>query len=256
MSKALIGYTGFVGGNINSQAFFNDKFNSKNIGDIDGKSYDLVVCSATRAEKWRINQEPEKDLDEIQSLIAHLKKVKTKKFVLISTVDVYKNPIDVDEDSALDLNNLHAYGRNRIYLENFCKENFITTIVRLPGLFGSGLKKNVIFDLLNGNNVDKIHPDGLFQYYNLDYIWKDIQKALDNNLKLINCATEPLKTSEIAESCFGVKIKNQPNEMQAGKYNMVTKNASLYGCEGKYLYSGTEVMRDIADFVRNYQRVL
>src|ERR1039458_1828507 len=101
MKTALVGYTGFVGSNLDSQNQFDDKYNSSNIGDIDGKTYDLVVSAAARSEMWRINQDPEKDLAEVQSLIDHLKRIKTKNFVLISTVGVYKNPINVNEDTPI-----------------------------------------------------------------------------------------------------------------------------------------------------------
>ena len=49
---ALIGNTGFVGGNLLRQQPFDALFNSKNIDDIAGRSFDLVVCAGVRAEKW------------------------------------------------------------------------------------------------------------------------------------------------------------------------------------------------------------
>ena len=37
----------------------------------------------------------------------------------------------------------NGYGRNRLYLENYIRNNYHDyLIVRLPGLFGKGLKKN------------------------------------------------------------------------------------------------------------------
>ncbi len=250
MSAALIGYTGFVGGNLNEQGDFSATFNSKNIGEIDDQTFDLVVCSAARAEKWRINQDPEKDLDEINELINHLKTIHTKKLVLISTIDVYKNPINVDEDTPIDTDGLHAYGKNRYYLEQFCKDNFKDVlIVRLPGLFGNGLKKNVIYDLLHDNNVDRIHHAGSFQYYNLDYIWRDIQTAIKSNLSLVNFATEPVRTDEIANRAFGIEFTNEPEGTVAGSYDFHTKYASVYGKSGSYMYTKAEEIADIKAFV-------
>lgn len=250
MRTALIGYTGFVGSNLARQGSFDDQYNTSNINEIDGKSYDLIVSAGARAEKWRINQEPEKDLAEIDSLIEHLKTVQAKQFVLISTIDVYKNPNDVDENTPIDTAGLHAYGSNRYHLEQFCREKFDALIVRLPGLFGEGLKKNVIYDLLHDNNVDRIHHAGSFQYYNLDYIWKDIQVALDNGLKLVNFATEPVRTDEIAKYCFDMdNFNNEPEGINAGSYNMKTIHGDLYGNQSGYMYSKQQELDDIRSYV-------
>lgn len=250
MSKnALIGYTGFVGGNIRNQNSFDDLYNSQNIGDIRGKEYDLVVSAANRAEMWRINQEPEKDLAEIEEYIQHIRKAKIAKLVLISTVGVYKNPNGADEDIPIETEGLTPYGKNRYHLEQFCRDNFDTTIVRLPGLFGDGLKKNVIFDLLHDNNVDKIHKDGVYQYYNLANIWKDITIAVNNNLPLVNLATPPVSTEEVARYAFGVDFTNTPSDITPAYWDMHSKYAAIYGSEGNYLYSKQQELDGIRDFV-------
>lgn len=249
MRTALIGYTGFVGGNIDKQHSFDDKYNSKNLSDIEGKEYDLVVSAANRAEMWRINQEPEVDRAEIDEFIAHIRKAKIGKLVLISTVGVYKNPNGADEDTPIDTSELLPYGANRYYLEQFCRENFDTTIIRLPGLFGDGLKKNVIFDLLHSNMVEKIHADGTYQYYNLDNIWKDISIALDNKLPLVNLATPPVSTREVARVAFNLDFTNRPEGISPALWDMHSKYADVYGGEGDYLYSKQQELEDIKEFV-------
>lgn len=254
MAHALIGYTGFVGGNINAQATFDDVYNTSNINDIDGKEYDLVVSAATYAEMWKINQDPEGDLAQINGLIGHLKNVKAKKLVLISTVGVYKNPNSSDEDTPIELEGLTPYGTNRHHLEQFVSENFDALIVRLPGLFGEGLKKNVIFDLLNNNMVEKIHSEGVYQYYNLGNIWKDIQVALDNELKLINFATEPVSTAEVAAYAFDKSdFKQEPEGVKPAFWDMHSKHAGLYGGTPPYLYDKQQVLNDIKTFVARHR---
>ncbi len=254
MKTALIGYTGFVGSNIAAQYQFDDLYNSKNIAEIEGKEYDLVVSAANRAEMWRINQEPQVDRAEIEEFISHIAKVKIKKLVLVSTVGVYKNPNGATEDTSIDTDGLTPYGVNRYYLEQFCNSHFDATIVRLPGLFGAGLKKNVIFDLLNDNNVDRIHKDGVYQYYNLANIWRDIQVALDNNLLLVNLATPPVSTAEVARDCFGVEFTNIPEDMKPAFWDMHSKYADVYGGEGDYLYTKERELADIKNFVDNYEK--
>lgn len=251
MTNALIGYTGFVGGNIDAQGEFDDKYNTSNISDIDGKEYDLVVSAAAYAEVWRINQEAEQDLERINALLGHLKTVRAKQFVLISTVCVYKNPNGANEDTPLVTDDHYPYGVNRIYLETEIRKLFPNAlIVRLPGLFGNGLKKNVIYDLAHDNMVEKIHADGVYQYYNLDNIWKDIQTALKNNLQTVNLATEPVSTREVAEYCFGMKgFDQQPEGVNPAFWDMQSKHAALFGGSGDYLYSKQQELDDIKAFV-------
>lgn len=149
MRTALIGYTGFVGSNLDLQYDFTDRYNSKNIQDIAGQAYDLCICAGVKAQKWVANQQPEQDLADIQALIDHLSKVDIKHFVLISTIDVYPKPIDVDEDSLIDKANHHPYGLNRLYLEEWVAQHYPKhLIIRLPGLFGQNIKKNFIHDIL------------------------------------------------------------------------------------------------------------
>lgn len=150
MRSCLIGYTGFVGSNLDLQYTFTDRYNSKNIEAIDGKSYDFCICAGVKAQKWVANQNAELDLDEIKSLIKHLEKAKIKRFILISTVDVYPKPIGVDEDSQINRDNHHAYGLNRLYLEDWVAHHFEDyLIIRLPGLIGQNIKKNFIYDILH-----------------------------------------------------------------------------------------------------------
>ncbi len=253
MKTALIGYTGFVGGNIKEQHGFDDLYNSKNIADIEGKEYDLVVSAANRAEMWRINQEPEVDRAEIEEFISHIRSAKIGKLVLISTVGVYKNPNGANEDTPIETEGLLPYGVNRYYLEQFCRDNFDTTIVRLPGLFGNGLKKNVIYDLLNGNMVEKIHADGTYQYYNLANIWKDISIAIENDLPVVNLATPPVSTREVARVAFGMDFTNTPEGVNPAFWDMHSKYARIYGGQGDYLYTKEQELADIKAFVEAQQ---
>src|SRR5581483_10363117 len=110
---ALIGHTGFVGSNLLRQRAFDATFNSSTIGGMRGRAFDLVVCAGARAEKWKANAEPERDLDNIESLIRALESADVGKLVLISTVDVFPAPFDVDEDTTVHARDAQPYGRNR-----------------------------------------------------------------------------------------------------------------------------------------------
>lgn len=148
--NALVGYTGFVGSNIYAKGKFDEVYNSKNIEMAYGTEPDLLIYAGLRAEKYLANNAPEKDLELIAQAEENIKKIKPKKLVLISTIDVFKHPQNVDENSAIDIENLHAYGYNRYLLEEWVRKNYPDAlIIRLPGLFGKNIKKNFIYDYIN-----------------------------------------------------------------------------------------------------------
>lgn len=253
MTKALIGHTGFVGGNLLKQASFDATFNTSNITEIKGTSFDLLVIAAPSAEKWKVNQEPDKDLSSLGSFMELLKTVTARQVILISTVDVYPAPQNVDEGTFVDPEKNHAYGKHRFYLESFVRECFPNhLIVRLPGLFGNGLKKNFIYDMLKNGTSDFTHKDSIFQFYCLDTIWSDIETALNHNLSLINFATEPVSAHEVAEVCFGIPFEKVTSNTPAA-YDMKTRHASTHGKEGHYLYSKEEIFDQLKRFITHYE---
>jgi len=250
MSTAIIGYTGFVGGNLINQTNFDYFYNSKNIEAIENQAFDLVVCAGVPAVKWLANKEPKQDLENIQRLINCLTKISAQKFILISTVDVYSRPIEVDEDTPISLKELHPYGKHRRELECFVRDNFDSLTIRLPGLFGRGLKKNVIYDLLNDNLLDRIHKDSVFQFYSLDRLWQDIESALSHQLNLVNFATEPTTVAEVALEAFGRDFTNQ-SPTQIPRYDMRTRYARLIrGRNSPYLSDKQEVLQELKQFVQ------
>lgn len=148
MKYSLVGYTGFVGGNLAEQHSFDNLYNSKNIKESFGADNGFVVYSGMPAEKFTANAHPEEDFARAQNAMENIRKMRPEKLVLISTVDVYPRPRGVYEDTALNGENTPAYGKNRLELEGWVRQEFPEAlIVRLPGLFGKGLKKNFIFDM-------------------------------------------------------------------------------------------------------------
>ena len=242
MNKAIIGYTGFVGSNLIHQYKFNSFYNSKNYKEISSLEYEIIVCAGVKATKWIANKYPNEDFEEIKNLTKVLKKTTTKKFILISTIDVYNNTKDLDEDGIIDSFNNDAYGSNRYELENFCKNHFSDLhIVRLPALFGPGLKKNIIYDLINNNCLEWININSSFQYYYILDLWKDIERVMNANIPVVNLFTEPIQTNELVKKYFplkkiGLKAQNQIN------YNLKTKYSCLWNKDIPYIYSKDEIM--------------
>lgn len=148
--KALVGYTGFVGSNIYSSGGFDLVYNSKNIEDAYGTNPELLVYAGLRAEKYLANNAHEKDMELIYQAEINIEKINPKRIVLISTIDVLKNPKGTDENTVIDTEGLQAYGYNRYQLERWVREKYPDAlIIRLPGLFGENIKKNYIYDYIN-----------------------------------------------------------------------------------------------------------
>jgi dTDP-4-dehydrorhamnose reductase len=248
-SAALIGYTGFVGGNLLAQRSFDARYNSSNIEEISGRSFDLIVCAGAPAEKWKANANPERDLVNIERLAQALSGAKARHVILLSTVDVFGYPIGVDEESLVPTEGLHAYGRNRRLLEELVAARFETTIVRLPGLYGPGLKKNVIFDFLHDNDVQKIDSRGVFQFYDTTRLWRDLEIAMRHKLSLVHLPTEPVSIADVARVSFGMQFTNEVLPTPA-RYDIRTRHASLFGGSGWYVESATQTLDGIAAYVQ------
>lgn len=245
VNNALIGFSGFVGSSLLKQVNFDALYRSTNIGEIQSKSFDTVVCAGAPAQKWIANSEPEADLQKIEGLITHLKTIQCNTFILISTVDVFKNSIGVDEDTLVDEVDLHAYGLHRRLLEKFVESHFPNhLIIRLPGLVGSGLRKNVIFDFLNNNNLHAIESRGIFQFYPIVNLWGDIQLALSLGLKLVHLTAEPVNVARVSKEGFD-KSFTQVLGNKPAAYDLKTKYAKLFGGTGNYQYSARETIQAV-----------
>jgi len=304
MKKSLVGYTGFVGSNLCESTNFEGLYDVKNVQEGYGTEPDILVYSGVPAQKFIANQFPEKDFEVIESAINNIKKINPKKVILISTIDVYNNTIETNEDTIIDMDKLQPYGKNRYYLEKWVKENIEDyLIVHLPGLYGKNLKKNFIYDLINivpsminsqkfkeiisNDNYIKKYYDiqengyykyngiaskedfdklkeyflnlgfsalnftdsrGSYQFYNLAYLWKHIEIALNNNLNILNLATEPVTASELFKYIKGEEFNNILNK-EVPNYNFKSKYYELFDGKDGYIFDKKFVLKDIRKFV-------
>lgn len=175
--KALVGYTGFVGSNLYDEGNFDRVYNSHNIEEAYGTKPELLVYAGLRAEKYLANHAPEQDMELILQAEDNIRRIAPQKLILISTIDVFGKPWEVDENTSVNVTGLHAYGLNRYRLEVWVRERYPdAVIVRLPGLFGRNMKKNFIYDMihmiptmLKSEKMDELvqKDPGLLTYYTL-----------------------------------------------------------------------------------------
>ncbi len=304
--KSLVGYTGFVGGNICAAGEFEGRYNSKNIEEAFETKPELLIYAGITAEKFIAAKFPEQDLEIIRNAEENIKKIGPEKLVLISTIDVYEDSFHADEETpALGQG---VYGQNRSALESWVKENYENyLIVRLPALFGKGIKKNFIYDyikyipaLLNEEKFGQLSAEkpelkdyyslnekgfyacrsleepekeqlksvfkelgfsalnftdsrAVYQFYNLENLYADIQKALQKNIRVLNITTEPLSSNEVYQYLTGEEFTNEITETPA-HYDARTRFYEEMGGfaaedgNGGYLYRKDEILKEIKEF--------
>jgi nucleoside-diphosphate-sugar epimerase len=222
--NAIVGHNGFIGKNL-SQFIDGDKYNSKNIKTLKNKAYKTIYCCAPGATKWQINKDPESDLQNIKQMLLSLKNAITEKIVLFSTIDVHT------------FENKVSYGGNRLFLEEQIRSIFDNAlIVRLPGLFGPGLKKNTVYDLQNKRYE--------FVNINTSFQWLDVRRAIKFALKanpgIHELYPQPIETSEIIDLYFP-KSKKHCKLGQRRQYEIMPSSG--------YFQSKNEVLQDMGDYL-------
>jgi hypothetical protein len=252
--KLLIGNTGTIGKTLKEGLKFDYEFNSKNIHellnlDIDPTTTDLYLCCLP-ATKWLINQNPQLDLNNIMSILNILTKKEYNNIILYSTIDVYNGvPLESDESYPLQIS-IPNYGSNRFLFEELISNTVKykkLLILRLPALFGKHIKKNILFDLLNDNEIHKINYNSQYQWYNLDNLIRDTNLYLNKNSTVNNLFPEPICTSKILE-IFGINKTQVDTNSKEIIYNYKT-NEHLNG----YINSKEEILKKIEKFIFNYK---
>lgn len=256
MNNAIIGYTGLVGSNLLSQLQASKKeqldlYNSSNINESANKEYDLVYVSAIQAQKWWANQNPEQDKALIESLLLMLAKIRCRKLILISTVDVYDPPTTGDENTSIN-DDIHAYGKNRRFAEIEITKLFPnSTIIRLPGLIAPNLKKNILFDLKNKNQIHSINANSVLQWYPLSRLSHDIDIVLKENLSLINLSVEPISTIDIVKYARDISVKQLNHNLPQVSYNIRSIHSNLFGGNNGYCVSKLESLNGIVAYLES-----
>ncbi|MBX9626361.1 MAG: hypothetical protein K2X82_21355 [Gemmataceae bacterium] len=256
MPDALIGHTGFVGGNLAARHRFDAWFNSKNVEAVRGRRFDTLVVSAMPAAMWIANANPVADRACLDRLWENVAACRAATVVVVSTVAVYPTPSGVDEDSLIDPAAQTPYGRHRLELERRAAGHFPRVLsVRLPALYGPGLKKNALYDLLHNNQLEKVHAGAAYQFYPLGRLWRDITAALRAGLTVANLATEPVTMGEVARAAFGEEFHNDPGTPPA-RYDVRTKHADVFGGRDGYVEDRNRVLAGLAAFVAAERRQL
>lgn len=174
----LIGGNGLVGSGF-KRYFKKNKIPFKNIKRNNKKNFfkkkcDLLIdCNGNGSKRFGI-ENPIKDFKaSVESVIENLYKIKFKKYLYISSCQVYQNlkfEKLTKEDAASLNSNINSYGYNKLISENYIKMHSRKyLIIRLPYVIGPMLKRNPFYDLLYqkrsfislNSKINCIHTDSI-----------------------------------------------------------------------------------------------
>ena len=245
VNKILIGSTGFVGMNLQRFIDFDFKYNSTNLDDISSApdNCDLFLCCLP-ATKWMINKNPGLDLENAISIFTKIKNKKYNKVFLFSTIDVYQDTELFADETVTPVFKSLGYGHNRYIFEDLITQNLqynSIKILRLPGLYGPHLKKNILFDIKNSNNLDQININSYYQWYNMNLITLDIETTNYDDRIIFNLFPEPVSTRTIIER-FCDKPIGYEGKLMA--YNYQTNTTT-----NRYWYDAETSLKDIGKFL-------
>jgi len=252
MAISLVGYSGFIGQQLMKDygREVGNIYNSKNIKHLPDMKHDILIIAAPSATKWQANKNPKDDLAKVSKLIDVLKDVEAKEVIHISTCDIF-------DYSSKSLNfelektfSEQPYSKHRKMLEDAVK-GLNHRILRLPTVYGEGMKKNILFDLITRNYdyLDTVNPHNQLQWINVNKIKDMISFAREKDIKILNCATQPITNQEIFD-LFKYKSKNYIDKAEI-LYDMKTTYDSH-----NYFISKREVLEDIKEFIYDHSGII
>lgn len=193
MKIAVIGANGFVGSAIVSYL--------KDIGieplcvtrssfQPSNQRFNICIDASGSSKKYIAENDPAQDLtDSVVNVAKVLSYYPADLHVLCSSIDVYKELTFIESTYEEIPHNVPAksrYGFHKYLVEEYLKQYASNWLIfRLSGMVGAGLKKNPIFDLLNGGNM-WVNPKSRFQYMNTrnvaHIIWNTISAGKQNEI--------------------------------------------------------------------------
>jgi nucleoside-diphosphate-sugar epimerase len=173
MRVNLIGANGFVGTGL--RLFLSRQpglelaaVTRENYDSLKGGAADVTIDVSGNSKKFLADQQPLLDLElSVAHRLRTLRDFPAARQVHISSVDVYDDltsPGTTTEDAPVNLAATSNYGVHKLLAEQLVRHYAGDwLILRLAGMVGPGLRKNPVFDILNGQPL-RIHPDSRYQF--------------------------------------------------------------------------------------------
>ena len=203
---ALLGHKGFLGSRISKHLENNSNCIVQNIDRATFNSrkfdekVDYVINSAMPSARFWAESNPNLDfIETVEKTNNIIREFSESKIIQISSISAKTQ--------------LHkVYGRNKKAAESLLDLNE-NLIYRLGPLYGDGLSKGVIVDLINNNDV-YVAGESQYAFTNIDWVAKKIIENLDLNGLVELGSSGHVKLSDLksflsSESKFVGEIDNQ-----------------------------------------------
>ena len=138
------------------------------------------------------------------------------------------------------------------YLLDFYQYNsaFKVYMLNREELNSSNMKVSLesLLDEFSASSIFFHSSNTTFQFYNLDSLWTDICKVIEDDLPIVHLAPEPVRTGEIYKNFF---LTDMPyTNAQEHHEKIITRHSKLWGSNSTFIKNQETVSKEINSFLK------
>jgi len=161
--------------------------------------YHLAAINKTYLSKKNPAETFKTNIFGTVNLLDAAKRAGVKKFIFTSSILAYKDLLKTKEDNPV------GYSRNPYGFEKFVSEEYVKmyselfgieyVILRLSGVYGPGMYKNPVFDVMQGFLFQEkskifVNKNSIYNFIYIDDVVSALQKSLNFKNKIFNVASD------------------------------------------------------------------
>jgi len=151
-----------------------------------GTKGDVLINANGNSAKYLAERDPVGEIDRsVTPVLQSCLDFAVGAYVLLSSADVYpcqSDPKLNSERAEIAVEKLSGYGLSKYLAECIVRNRCAQwLILRLGGLLGPGLRKNPVFDLLEGQPL-RVHPDSTFGYIHTEEVARIVAHLLQQRV--------------------------------------------------------------------------
>lgn len=190
MKTAILGGNGLLGSDLVkylSAEYEVTSITKKNYNENKEKKFDFFINANGNSKRYWALQNVYEDFEaSTASVYKTIFDFKFKKYIYISSADVYPNPsgpLKTSESTKIDINKQNTYGFHKFLSEQIVKKHSDDwLILRSSAILGTNLKKGPFFDVLNDQQLF-ITLDTRLQFITATTIAKIVEVLLKKSIK-------------------------------------------------------------------------